>query len=137
MELLIGSNGCIDTADPKPCLRNHALFARSAACYKVYYRCQRRTQKEYARRLRRWSTPTAYARGGTAGLAMDVDASPFAVVDLPFRRLAGRVEEHLIDLFDHLAVAVQLHRVQVEPALVQRGGASLELRRDDREPMAG
>jgi hypothetical protein len=65
--------------------------------------------------------------------ALHADAAPAPVVDQPFQRLAEGVEEHLIDPFDQLAVAVQLHRVEVEAALVQHGDATLELRRGDGE----
>ena len=65
------------------------------------------------------------------GAARGCAATP--VVDQPFQRLAEGVEEHFIDPFDQLAVAVQFHRVEVEAALVQHGDATLELRRSHRE----
>ena len=56
----------------------------------------------------------------TTRQALHADAPPTPVVDQPFQRLAEGVEEHLIDPFDQLAVAAQLHRVEIEATLAAR-----------------
>lgn len=65
--------------------------------------------------------------------ALHADASPAPIVDQPLQRFAEGVEELLIDPFDELAGAAQLHRVEVEATLIQHGEAPLELHRRHRE----
>lgn len=64
-----------------------------------------------------------------ASKTLHADETPLPVVDQPLQRLAEAVEEHLVSLFDQLAVTMKLNGVEVCAALVEHGDAALELLR--------